>query len=122
MLPSFWVMSIGQMSVGLLGMRRRVADYDPALGITTTQVLITLAALTIGWSVLVMLYNFISSARTQPAADKNPWRSRSPEWQIPSPAPEFNYDVPFEVVGAPYDYGLADSVYTRKLAPAPSGD
>ncbi|MCL4805686.1 MAG: cbb3-type cytochrome c oxidase subunit I [Anaerolineae bacterium] len=122
MLPAFWVMSIGQMSVGLLGMRRRVADYDPALGITTTQVLITLAALVIGWSVLIMVYNFISSARSQPVAETNPWRSRSPEWQIPSPVPEFNYDVPFEVVGEPYDYGLAGSVYTRNLAPAPSGD
>lgn len=122
MLPAFWVMSIGQMSVGLLGMRRRVADYDPALGITTTHILITLAALVIGWSVLIMIYNFIASARTEPVADINPWRSRSPEWQIPSPVPEFNYDVPFEVVGEPYDYGLAGSVYTRDLAPAPSGD
>jgi cytochrome c oxidase subunit 1 len=122
MLPAFWVMSIGQMSVGLLGMRRRVADYDPALGITTTHVLITLAALVIGWSVLIMIYNFIASARTEPAADINPWRSRSPEWQIPSPVPEFNYDVPFEVVGEPYDYGLAGSTYTRDLVPVPSGD
>lgn len=122
MLPAFWVMSIGQMSVGLLGMRRRVADYDPALGITTTHVLITLAALVIGWSVLIMIYNLIASARTQPVAEKNPWRSRSPEWQIPSPVPEFNYDVPFEVIGEPYDYGLTGSTYTRDLVPAPSGD
>lgn len=122
MLPAFWVMSIGQMSVGLLGMRRRVADYDPALGITTTQVLITLAALVIGWSVLIMIYNFIASARMEPVADRNPWRSRSPEWQIPSPVPEFNYDTPFEVVGDPYDYGLAGSTYTRDVVPVPSGD
>ena len=122
MLPAFWVMSIGQMSVGLLGMRRRVADYDAALGITTTHVLVTLSALVIGWSVLIMSYNFIASARTEPVADTNPWRSRSPEWQIPSPVPEFNYDVPFEVVGEPYDYGLDGSIYTRDIVPAPSGD
>lgn len=122
MLPAFWVMSIGQMSVGLLGMRRRVADYDPALGITTTHILITLAALVIGWSVLIMIYNFIASARTEPVAEMNPWNSRSPEWQIPSPVPEFNYDVPFEVVGEPYDYGLAGSTYTREVVPVPSGD
>src|SRR5690606_9368025 len=102
MLPAFWVMSIGQMSVGLLGMRRRIADYDPALGITTTQVLITVAALVIGWSVLIMIYNFIASARMEPVAETNPWRARSPEWQIPSPVPELNYDTPFEVVGDPY--------------------
>jgi cytochrome c oxidase subunit I len=124
MLPAFWVMSIGQMSVGLLGMRRRVADYDPALGISTTQVLITLAALVIGWSILIMIYNFISSPRLEGAADSNPWRSRSPEWQIPGRIPEFNYDVPFEVVGDPYDYGLEGAVYIQEMtpAPAPSGD
>ncbi len=122
MLPAFWVMSIGQMSVGLLGMRRRVADYDPALGITTTHILITLAALVIGWSVLIMIYNFIASARMERVAETNPWRSRSPEWQIPSPVPEFNYDVPFEVVGDPYDYGLVGSSYIRDALPAPSGD
>ena len=33
MLPAFYVQSLGQMQVGLLGMRRRIADYDPALGI-----------------------------------------------------------------------------------------
>ncbi|MCA9868227.1 MAG: cbb3-type cytochrome c oxidase subunit I [Anaerolineales bacterium] len=122
MLPAFWVMSIGQMSVGLLGMRRRVADYDPALGITTTHVLITLAALIIGWSVLIMIYNFVASTRTAPLADINPWRSRSPEWQIPSPVPEFNYAVPFEVIGEPYDYGLDGATYTREVVPVPSGD
>ena len=121
MVPGFWVMSFGQMSVGILGMRRRIADYDPALGIQGTHVLITIAALLIGWSVLIMIYNFIASARTEPVADTNPWGSRSPEWQTPTPIPEFNYDVPFEVVGEPYDYGLEDAEYIRAV-PAPSGD
>lgn len=119
MVPGFWVMSIGQMSAGVMGMRRRIADYDPALGIEATHVLITLAALIIGWSVLIMLYNLISSARTQPAAATNPWGSRSPEWQIPAPVPEFNYDTPIEIVGDPYDYGLPGSTYVR-TAPAPA--
>ncbi|MEZ4516510.1 MAG: cbb3-type cytochrome c oxidase subunit I [Chloroflexota bacterium] len=123
MLPAFWVMSIGQMSVGLMGMRRRIADYDPALGIAGTQLLITLAALVIGWSVLIMIYNLISSTRTAPVASKNPWNSRSPEWQIDGPIPEFNYAQPFQVVGEPYDYGLADSQYVDMTpAPMPSGD
>ncbi len=121
MTPGFWVMSFGQMSIGILGMRRRIADYDPALGVETGQVLITLSALVIGWSILIMIYNFVVSARAQEKASTNPWRSRSPEWQIPSPAPEFNYDVPFVVVGDPYDYGLAESEYI-KMAPAPAGD
>jgi cytochrome c oxidase subunit I len=119
MVPGFWVMSLGQMSTGFLGMRRRIADYDPNLGITGTHILITIAALIIGWSVLIMIYNFISSARVKETAATNPWGSRSPEWQIPSPIPEFNYDVPFEVVGDPYDYGLADAHYIRNITAVP---
>ncbi|WP_420641396.1 cytochrome c oxidase subunit I [Candidatus Leptofilum sp.] len=121
MVPGFWVMSFGQMSIGILGMNRRYADYEPALGIGNTQILITITALVIGWSLLIMVYNFIASARTEPVAETNPWRSRSPEWQTPTPIPEFNYDVPFEVVGDPYDYGLASSQYIN-TAPAATGD
>ncbi len=121
MTPAFWVMSLGQMRIGLMGMRRRIADYDPALGIQDTQFLITLAGLIIGWSVLIMVYNLVSSARSAELAGPNPWGSRSPEWQIPSPAPELNYERPLVVVGEPYDYGLTDSAYVS-MVPASPGD
>lgn len=121
MTPAFWVMSLGQMRIGLLGMRRRIADYDPSLGIEQSQLLITIAGLIIGWSVLIMVYNLVVSYRAGRVADRNPWRSRSPEWQIPSPVPEMNYDRPPVVVGDPYDYGLADSSYVQ-VAPATPGD
>lgn len=122
MVPGFWVMSFGQMSAGIYGMNRRYADYDPALGVTTQQVLVTIAAFVIGWSIVIMLYNLIASAQTEPLADLNPWKSRSPEWQIASPAPEFNYDVPFEVVGDPYDYGLVPETPYIKFMPVAAGD
>jgi cytochrome c oxidase subunit 1 len=118
MTPAFWVMSLGQMRIGLLGMRRRIADYDMALGVQDTQLLITLAGLVIGWSVLIMVYNLVVSARSGEVASTNPWRSRSPEWQIPSPIPEVSYAQPFQVVGEPYDYGLPDSRYVRIPTPA----
>jgi cytochrome c oxidase subunit 1 len=121
MTPGFWVMSLGQMRTGLMGMRRRIGDYDPALGVESTHFLITLAGFVIAWGVLIMVYNLISSARSAEAAAPNPWRSRSPEWQAPSPMPEMNYDRPFRVVGEPYDYGVPDSTYVN-LSPAVSGD
>ena len=43
----------------------------------------------------------------------NLWNSRSPEWQVTSPMPVHNYDRPFEVIGEPYDYGLAGSEYIK---------
>jgi cytochrome c oxidase subunit 1 len=128
MLPAFYVQSLGQMQVGLQGMRRRIADYDPALGIDTGQMLVTIAGFLIGISVLIAFYNFIVSARRGEIAVTNPWRSRSPEWQTPNPAPAHNYEEVFEVVGEPYDYGLEGSVYvnmhpsegTAEAPPAPA--
>ena len=119
MTPAFWVMSIGQMSVGVLGMRRHIADYDPALGIATGQLLVTFAGFAIAFSILLMIYNLFTSAEVGALAGNNPWRSRSPEWQIPSPAPEHSFPTPIRVVGEPYDYGLAGSQY---IAMAGAGD
>lgn len=113
MLPAFYVQSLGQMQVGLMGMRRRIATYGPELGIDTGQLLITIAGFVIGLSVLIAVYNFVVSARKGEVAESNPWNSRSPEWQIPSPVPAHNYEEPFEVVGEPYDYGLEGSVYVN---------
>jgi cytochrome c oxidase subunit 1 len=119
--PAFWVQSLGQIRVGLLGMRRRIVDYDPALGIDGMQMAITIAGFVIALSVLVMLYNLVRSARRGEMAERNPWRSRSPEWQIPSPIPELAYERPFQVVGEPYDYGLPDSTFVR-LQTAAAGE
>ena len=112
MTPAFWVQSIGQAAVGLKGMRRRIADYDPALGIEPYHLAITVAGIVIAVSVLVCIYNLWYHARNGQKAQDNPWRSRSPEFQIPSPIPEHSYATPFEIVGEPYDYGLPGSVYT----------
>jgi cytochrome c oxidase subunit 1 len=106
MFPAFMVLTLGMLYLGLLGMRRRVIDYDVELGFDPTHLLMTIAGFVIFISVIIALYNLISSARKGPKAEGNVWNSRSPEWQIPSPAPLHNYPEPFEVVGEPYDYGL----------------
>ncbi len=113
MTPSFLVLTLLMMRVGLLGMRRRIADYDPALGIDTYHLIMTIAGFLIGISVLIFIYNLIHSLRYGEKAEGNIWNSRSPEWQVPSPMPAHNYDQPFEVVGEPYDYGLPNSQYVR---------
>ena len=68
-----------------------------------------------------MLYNFLHSAEVGRVAGNNPWRSRSPEWQIASPPPEHSYASPISVVGEPYDYGLAGSTYIS-MAPVAGDD
>jgi cytochrome c oxidase subunit 1 len=120
MLLGFYVQSLGQMQVGLLGMRRRIADYDPALGIDFQQLLITIAGFVIAFGVFVFIINVITSARRGEVAVANPWNSRSPEWQLPSPIPAHNYETPIKVVGEPYDYGLEDSIYISQATPSTS--
>ncbi|MCP5096851.1 MAG: cytochrome c oxidase subunit I [Chloroflexi bacterium] len=122
MTPGFWVQSIVQILIGLKGMRRRIADYDPALGIETGHLWVTIAGFVIGLSILIAVYNFAVSAKRGEVAEANPWGSRSPEFQIPSPIPEHSYERPFTVTGEPYDYGLPGSVYVNMNPPGSTAD
>ncbi len=108
------------MRIGLLGMRRRIVDYDPALNFDSTHLVLTIAGYLIGLAVLIFIINFFYSISHGEKAEGNVWNSRSPEWQVPSPMPTHNYDQPFEVVGEPYDYGLAGSKYVEFAKPEKS--
>ncbi|MBV6392653.1 MAG: hypothetical protein KPEEDBHJ_01876 [Anaerolineales bacterium] len=118
MTPSFLFLTLGMMYVGLIGMRRRIVDYDPALLIDGWHLALTVSAFLIAISVLVFFYNFFYSIKNGEKAEGNLWHSRSPEWQVPSPMPVHNYDRPFEVVGEPYDYGLNDAGYVKFIESA----
>jgi cytochrome c oxidase subunit 1 len=113
MFPAFYVQSVGQMLVGLYGMRRRIGSYDAALDIQDLHVMITVAGFAIAFSILLFIINAWMSLRRGEKSVENPWHSRSPEWLVASPMPAHNYAVPFEVIGEPYDYGLKDSAYVR---------
>jgi cytochrome c oxidase subunit 1 len=113
MAPAFIVLTTLMMRVGLEGMRRRIADYDPSLGISRDHVIMTICGFLIAISILIFIINWIITLRRGEPAIGNIWNSRSPEWQVPSPMPIHNYDKPFEVVGDPYDYGLPGSVYVK---------
>jgi len=113
MTPSFIFLTLTMMRVGLIGMRRRIADYDPALGLDGYHLAMTIAAFLIATSVLIFFYNFFTSLKKGEKAEGNIWRSRSPEWQVISPMPAHNYETPFEVIGEPYDYGLKDAEFIR---------
>ncbi|MCB9110553.1 MAG: cbb3-type cytochrome c oxidase subunit I [Anaerolineales bacterium] len=118
MTPAFFVMTFGMMYVGLLGMRRRIVDYDPALHLDATHFVVTIAAFLIALSVLIFFFNFFNSIKNGEKAEGNVWNSRSPEWQVPSPMPVHNYEKPLEVVGEPYGYGSGDDGYIKFVEPA----
>lgn len=122
MFSAFMVMNLGQMYTGLQGMRRRIAAYDLGPEVETVQLWITWAAFIIFISVCIFLVNaWLTAARGQQVVG-NVWESRSPEWQIPSPAPVHNYAHPFEVIGEPYDYGHGPEYVNMNPAPSPAGD
>ena len=118
MTPSFLTLTFGMMYIGLRGMRRRIADYDPALGFDSAHLVLTICGFLIALSVLIFFINLVYSTKNGEKAEGNVWNSRSPEWQVRSPMPAHNYEVPIEVVGEPYDYGLAGSKYVEFSAAA----
>jgi cytochrome c oxidase subunit 1 len=100
-IPMFWL--------GLFGMNRRIFDYPPALA--PVNRFVSLSAFALGGSFLVFVYNMVASWARGPRAAANPWQARTLEWQVPSPPPVHNFPAPPQVVGHPYDYGIAGSVH-----------
>jgi cytochrome c oxidase subunit 1 len=77
--------------VGLLGMPRRVYTYAPNMGFDTLNLLSTVGVFGITASLLVFIWNFLSSSRRGPPAGPNPWGGATLEWAIPSPPPPYNF-------------------------------
>ncbi len=91
-------------ALGMLGMPRRVVTYPANLQALNDWV--SVSAFVIGLSMIVFLVNLVWSLvfKREPA-DPNPWRSKSLEWQLPTPVPLHDFDT-FPVFDEdPYPYG-----------------
>jgi cytochrome c oxidase subunit 1 len=96
----FWLMLAGMNLaffpmhfLGMMGMPRRIYTYAPGLGWDTWNLVATVGALGIGLSVLVFLWNAVTSAVRGPRAAADPWDGRTLEWAIPSPPPAYNFAI-----------------------------
>ncbi|MCC6381524.1 MAG: cbb3-type cytochrome c oxidase subunit I [Dehalococcoidia bacterium] len=112
----FWWMFIGFNVTffimhwpGIQGMNRRIADFMSDLN--TANLIVSLAGFFLGASFLVFVFNMVWSWIFGPAAERNPWRARTLDWQTDSPPPLENFPVPPVVRGHPYDYGVPGSVH-----------
>ncbi len=83
--------------IGLLGMPRRVYNYDPELGLGFLNMMSTVGAFIIGASTLVFVYNIWVTAKRARSASANPWNAPTLEWSISSPPPVYNFSVLPEV-------------------------
>jgi cytochrome c oxidase subunit 1 len=78
--------------LGLSGMPRRIADYDPNAGWNDLNLLATIGGFTIAASLLPFLWNvFITFRSGEPAGD-DPWEGNTLEWATSSPPPPYNFD------------------------------
>jgi cytochrome c oxidase subunit 1 len=90
-------------SLGLQGMPRRVAMYDPQF-ITLNQIC-TFGAFVLAASVIPFAINAVWSwSQGKPAGD-NPWQALTLEWTTSSPPLIENWEVLPTVTHGPYEYG-----------------
>jgi cytochrome c oxidase subunit 1 len=94
----FWLMFIGfnltffpMHFLGIDGMPRRIYTYGFEQGWAGWNLLATIGAYTMGVSMLVFIYNALSSLRKGELAPGDPWDGATLEWSISSPPPVYNF-------------------------------
>ena len=129
---SFWLYMIGMNGtflpmhwLGMWGMPRRVAVYDPQF--QTWNQIESAFSFVMTASILLVFVNVIYSMKFGKPSGPNPWNARTLEWQISSPMPYYNFKHIPSVFAAPYDFaeplpyrGLEEEL-TDSPPPVPAG-
>jgi cytochrome c oxidase subunit 1 len=123
----FWLMFVAFNStfmplfvLGMKGMPRRVSSYAPNLH--GLNVWVSISAFVLGFSMLIFLFNVVYSLIVvRLPAEANPWRSKSLEWQVPTPVPVNNFEQIPVIDSDPYDYGTPLNIGGAGATPAPAG-
>ncbi|MEM1368040.1 MAG: cytochrome c oxidase subunit I [Cyanobacteria bacterium P01_H01_bin.15] len=105
--------------LGLQGMPRRVASYDPEFAFW--NVIASIGAFLLGVSTLPFIVNMVGSWSQGEKAPSNPWRAIGLEWLVSSPPTVENFEELPEVIAEPYGYGKTDPLVSNpdKLEEAP---
>jgi cytochrome c oxidase subunit 1/cytochrome c oxidase subunit I+III len=95
----FWMMVLGfnmtffvQHFLGFMGMPRRVFTYPNLPGWGLFNMISTVGAFILGFSVLMLGWNILWSLRRGEIAGDNPWNAWTLEWATTSPPPEHNFE------------------------------
>ena len=122
----FWTMFIAFNStfaplfaLGFVGMPRRVVTYPT--NFQALNIWVSVSAFVLGISMLIFLYNVVVSLliRREPEV-ANPWHSLSPEWQLATPVPVYDFERTPVFDPDPYPYGVEPVPAGRPVA-APAG-
>ncbi len=109
----FWLTFIGTTlnffpmhPLGLMGMPRRVASYDPEFAFW--NVIASVGGFILGMSTLPFIVNMIASWISGKDAPDNPWRAIGLEWLVSSPPDVENFEELPIVIAEPYGYGKSE--------------
>ncbi len=90
--------------LGLQGMNRRIALYDPQF--QTLNIICTVGSYILALSTFPFIINIIWSLYKGEKAGRNPWRALTLEWQTSSPPIIENFEEEPVLWAGPYDYGI----------------
>ncbi len=106
---TFWLFLIGSNGtflpmhwLGIMGMPRRVATYDPQF--QSINQFESVASFLMTFALILFFANALWSLRHGKRAGSNPWRGRTLEWMTSSPPPYYNFEKIPTVLDMPYDY------------------
>ena len=90
--------------LGLQGMNRRIALYDPKF--QALNEIVTIGSYILAVSTFPFLINVVWSLMFGKKAPRNPWRALTLEWQTASPPIIENFEEEPVLWAGPYDYGI----------------
>jgi heme/copper-type cytochrome/quinol oxidase subunit 1 len=94
----FWLMIIGynltffpMHILGVMGMQRRIATYPIETGFLPWNMVETVGAFLLGFSILLFVWNMLVSRARGAEAGNDPWLANTLEWLTTSPPPPYNF-------------------------------
>jgi cytochrome c oxidase subunit 1 len=122
----FWVLFVGvnltffpQFVLGLRGMPRRIARYQPNLGWNGLNFLSTVGGFLVAVGILLFLWNVWRSLRRDMTASDDPWEGNSLEWVTSSPPPHHNFHQMPQIISERPAFDLRRGAV--KVAPSGEG-
>jgi cytochrome c oxidase subunit 1 len=122
----FWVLFVGvnltffpQFVLGLRGMPRRIARYQPDLGWNGLNFLSTVGGFLVAVGILLFLWNVWRSLRRDMTASDDPWEGNSLEWVTSSPPPHHNFHQMPQIISERPAFDLRRGAV--KVAPSGEG-